>query len=254
MKKALLLGLASLLLAGCGAPPSAIPPTPAGPPPAPTSVPKPTVAPPPSVAPKPAVTPTPPNAGPLATQAAQLQALQSTVTGVQAALAGAQQTVAGSQQTAAAAQQTALAAQQQLLGIQTILANLTVSAQRTAAAQQTATAAQATVAATQTMAAATAAVRTLTPRPSGPVPAISLVTADLSDTDVSPNAFNIPVGSMILFRNAGATAHQLGVTDHSWVSPQIPPGQGFGRTFQNPGTFTVVCLDVPSITAQVTVS
>jgi hypothetical protein len=48
--------------------------------------------------------------------------------------------------------------------------------------------------------------------------------------------------------------HHLAAADGAWDSPTIQPGQGFGRAFPTAGTFSVVLLDTPSVTATVTVS
>ncbi|HWG89372.1 MAG TPA: hypothetical protein VNZ52_00840, partial [Candidatus Thermoplasmatota archaeon] len=61
------------------------------------------------------------------------------------------------------------------------------------------------------------------------------------DDAFRPREVWVVAGTAVTFRNAGGATHGLDASDGSWVSPDLPPGATFTRTFTEPGEHRVVC-------------
>lgn len=85
---------------------------------------------------------------------------------------------------------------------------------------------------------------TPTPAPSPtamPAPAAAKVAAAVIDNRFQPNALNVGVGSTVTWTNNGNNIHTLTSADGLFDSGGLLGGQSFSFTFQNAGTYRLIC-------------
>jgi alcohol dehydrogenase (cytochrome c) len=64
----------------------------------------------------------------------------------------------------------------------------------------------------------------------------------------------VPAGSVVTWRNTGATAHTATALDQSWDTGDIDPGASASVEFDTPGTFVYTCAPHPYMLAQIVVT
>jgi plastocyanin len=88
------------------------------------------------------------------------------------------------------------------------------------------------------------------PTPPGPLPAAGSSTSvsaagstsvSAGDYFFAPPSITIQVGGTVTWSNDGQTAHTVTANGGSFDSGNLDPGQSFGHTFTQPGTFAYYC-------------
>jgi plastocyanin len=94
-----------------------------------------------------------------------------------------------------------------------------------------------------------------TPKPT-PTPADTTTgsEAEIQDFSFAPPNINVPVGSTVNWRNAGAAPHTVSAEDGSFDSEMIAAGGSWARTFDAVGTFRYVCSFHPEMEGVVEVT
>ncbi len=68
-----------------------------------------------------------------------------------------------------------------------------------------------------------------------------------------PAELRVRAGDRVTWINCDQDGHTSTADGGEWASPLLPPGDGFTRTFPEPGTFAYHCEPHPFMTGQVVV-
>ncbi len=82
----------------------------------------------------------------------------------------------------------------------------------------------------------------LTPAGVSATPAAQNTAVQALDNFFQPQTITVPVGTTIVWTNAGQVPHTVTADDKSWDSGNLNPGQSFSHTFNTPGTFGYYCV------------
>jgi plastocyanin len=70
----------------------------------------------------------------------------------------------------------------------------------------------------------------------------------------SPAAQKVEAGTWVTWSNAGGDAHTVTATDQSFDSGNLGPSEGFSWYFEQPGTYTYLCILHPWMKGKVIVT
>jgi plastocyanin len=67
------------------------------------------------------------------------------------------------------------------------------------------------------------------------------VTIAMRDNQFDPTSRTVARGTTVRWVNQGSTAHNTRAATNAWQSDNLPPGEDFEVTLQNPGTYDYTC-------------
>src|SRR5215212_444601 len=74
------------------------------------------------------------------------------------------------------------------------------------------------------------------------------------DFAFEPGTLTVPAGTTVTWTNAGSRPHTVTADDGSFDSGRLDPGEQFGQTFEQPGTFTYHCGFHPEMQGSIVVT